>query len=66
VPTEKQTMVEHGAHHVGGYSTNQAAEEDQGPARGWAEGRASGLQLYEEEGATVDGPRYPRVSVHRR
>jgi hypothetical protein len=48
-------VVEHGAHDVGGYSTTRAAEEDQGPAGGRAKGRTRGLQLHEEEGATVDG-----------
>jgi hypothetical protein len=48
-------VVEHGAHHAGGYSATPAAEEDQGLAGGRTEGRACGLQFHEEEDATLDG-----------
>jgi hypothetical protein len=48
-------LVEHGADHVGGYSTTRAAAEGQGFERSRAEGRTRGLQLHEEEGTAVDG-----------
>jgi hypothetical protein len=57
-------MVEHKADDAGGYSTTRAIKEDQGPERGRAEGRTCGLQLHEEEGATTDGSRHPRVPVY--
>jgi hypothetical protein len=36
------------------------------PERSRAEGRTRGLQLHEEEGASTDGSRHPRLPVHRR
>jgi hypothetical protein len=51
---------------AGGYPATRIAGEDQGFEGSWAEGRACGLQLYEEEGVAADGSRHPRLPVHRR
>jgi hypothetical protein len=42
------------------------AGEDQGFEGRRAEGRACGLQVYEEEGAATDGSRHPQLPVHQR
>jgi hypothetical protein len=61
---EAPALVEYGANNVGGYPATRTAAEDQGFGGSWAEGRTCGLQLYEEEGATTDGSRHPRLPVH--
>jgi hypothetical protein len=50
--------VEHRADDVGGYPATRTAGEDQGFEGSRPEGRACGLQLYEEEGAAADGSRH--------
>jgi hypothetical protein len=64
VSAKAQAVVEHRAHHAGGYSATRVAEEHQGSVRGQTEGRTRDLQLHEEEGAAVDGARHPQVPVH--
>jgi hypothetical protein len=53
--------VEYRTDDARGYPTTRTAGEDQGFEGSRAEGRACGLQLYEEEGAATDGSRYPRL-----
>jgi hypothetical protein len=58
-------VVELRSNNVGRYPVARAAGENQGVERSRAEGRTCGLQLHEVKGADANGPRHPRVPVHR-
>jgi hypothetical protein len=58
-------MVELGANNAGRYPVARTVGENQRVERSRAEGRTCGLQLHEAKGAAADGPRQPRVPVHR-
>jgi hypothetical protein len=51
-------MVEHRAHNARGYPITRVDVEDYSLERGRTEGRARGLQLHEEEGASTDIPEH--------
>jgi hypothetical protein len=60
------SVVELGANDAGRSPVTRAASEDQCAEGSRTEGRTCGLQLHEAKGAAADGPRHPRVRVHRR